>query len=97
MPKDLVDKILDKADAQRIVDKVQKKLKEEAKQRDVFYKNITEQEKVEFIKGQIIAHSPVKKAHSDASFNLATLLKIYVDKNDLGYVAHEKNHGQADA
>jgi Uma2 family endonuclease len=62
----------------------------EAKKRRYFYEVITEQQKAEFINGEIIAHSPVKQYHSEASENLFTLLKMYVRKHGLGVVRHEK-------
>ena len=62
----------------------------EAKQRRYFYDVITEQQKAEFINGEIIVHSPVKLRHSIASENLFTLLMMYVRKHSLGAVFHEK-------
>jgi Uma2 family endonuclease len=62
----------------------------EAKQRRYFYDVVTEQQKAEFINGEIIVHSPVKQYHSEASENLFTLLKMYVRKSGLGIVRHEK-------
>jgi Uma2 family endonuclease len=62
----------------------------EAKQRRYFYDVVTEQQKAEFINGEIIVHSPVKQRHSEASENLFTLLKMYVRKHGLGVVRHEK-------
>jgi Uma2 family endonuclease len=62
----------------------------EAKQRRYFYDVVTEQQKAEFINGEIIVHSPVKQRHSEASENLFTLLKMYVRKRGLGVVRHEK-------
>ncbi len=62
----------------------------EAKQRRYFYDVVTEQQKAEFINGEIIVHSPVKLRHSIASENLFTLLMVYVRKHSLGVVFHEK-------
>jgi Uma2 family endonuclease len=62
----------------------------EAKKRRYFYDIVTEQQKAEFINGEIIVHSPVKQRHSEASENLFTLLKMYVRKYGLGVVRHEK-------
>ncbi len=55
-----------------------------------FYDSITEQQKVEFINGEIVMQSPVKLQHEFVSSNLVTLLKVYVAQYDLGYVGHEK-------
>ena len=62
----------------------------EAKKRRYFYDVVTEQEKAEFINGEIVVHSPVKMRHSVASENLFTLLQMYVRKRGLGVVFHEK-------
>jgi Uma2 family endonuclease len=62
----------------------------EAKKRRYFYEVVTEQQKAEFINGEIIVHSPVKMRHTVASQNLFTLLQMYVRKNSLGAVFHEK-------
>lgn len=65
-------------------------LKAEQKRRQQFYEDITDAEKVEFINGEIIVHSPVMKEHNDASTLLSNLIGNYVGKNDLGYVGVEK-------
>ena len=60
----------------------------EAKKRRYFYDVITEQQKAEFINGEIIVHSPVKLCHSNQpAENLFTLLKMYVRKHGLGIVS----------
>jgi len=61
----------------------------EAKKRRYFYEVVTEQQKAEFINGEIIVHSPVKYQHNQASFRLATLLSAYVQRHNLGTVGHE--------
>ena len=55
-----------------------------------FYNEITEHEKAEFINGEIIIHSPVKKAHNRANGLLFSLLSTYVNLHDLGFVGVEK-------
>ena len=58
----------------------------EAKKRRYFYDVVTEQQKAEFINGEIIVHSPVKLRHAVASENLITLLNVFVQKHGLGIV-----------
>ena len=70
--------------------RLQAAVRAEAKKRRHFYDVITEQQKAEFINGEIIVHSPVKLRHAIASENLFTLLKVFVRKHDLGSVFHEK-------
>jgi Uma2 family endonuclease len=62
----------------------------EQKKRAYFYEIVTEYQKAEFIQGEIIVHSPVKLKHNAASLNLATLLKTYVQRHNLGHIGHEK-------
>ena len=63
-------------------------LQEEREERERFYEEMSEQQKVEFINGEIIVQSPVKLRHSIAILNLATLLNAYVRKHLLGFVGH---------
>lgn len=65
-------------------------LRAEQRQRQRFYDEMSETQKVEFINGEIIVQSPVKLRHSTASGNLFALLRAYVQKHGLGYVGHEK-------
>lgn len=62
----------------------------EARKRRYFYEVVTEQQKAEFINGEIIVHSPVKYQHSQVSFLLAALFSAYVQRHGLGVVGHEK-------
>ncbi|GAB4333409.1 MAG: Uma2 family endonuclease [Flammeovirgaceae bacterium] len=62
----------------------------EDEKRKQFYANMTEQDKVEFINGQIVRHSPVKSMHNQCSLFLSTLLNFYVGKKELGYIGVEK-------
>lgn len=66
-------------------------LAEEEHKRQVFYDSMTSEElKAEFINGEVIVHSPVKKIHGDISSNAFIILKTYVIKHKLGFVGHEK-------
>lgn len=66
-------------------------LADERARRERFYEEMTEQQKVEFINGEIFMHSPVKIRHSNAVGYLYRLLSQYVDRYDLGWVGYEKN------
>ena len=72
--------------AQRIDDL----LAEEAQRRADFWETMREDQKTEFINGEIIVHSPVKLRHSTAVGNLFVLLGTYVKRNKAGYVGIEK-------
>lgn len=65
-------------------------VREEQEQRGIFYAEMTLEQKVEFIDGQIILHSPAKNRHLDVTLQLATLLKSFVSLHQLGTVKVEK-------
>ncbi len=73
-----------------VVQEFQSELRAEHEKRTRFYEEMSEGQKVEFINGEVIVHSPVKLRHSVASQNLFTLLNVYVRKRQLGLVGHEK-------
>lgn len=80
----------ERPDLKKIAENLQAMLKEEAKLRDEFYNTIDEDDKAEFINGQVIMHSPVKLEHAEVSGSLFLLLRCYTMKNDLGGVFTEK-------
>lgn len=90
MKNDIADQILEMPDAPLILQRVQESLAAEQEIRKHFYEAVSEDQKVEFINGEIIIHPPVKKQHDNASGNLYILLKTFTAKHQLGYVAHEK-------
>jgi Uma2 family endonuclease len=65
-------------------------LEQEAQRRQAFYDQIKEGEKVEFINGEVIVHSPVKLRHTTANKRLLVLLDTHVQRHDLGFVGMEK-------
>ncbi|MFN8357757.1 MAG: Uma2 family endonuclease [Spirosomataceae bacterium] len=90
MQSDLVDKLLQTPNAFLLIQQAQAILNQEQQQRESFYNDITEQEKVEFINGEIIVHSPVKKKLNEASSLLNHLMDLFVRKHKLGFVGYEK-------
>jgi Uma2 family endonuclease len=65
-------------------------LEAEREKRARFYEEMSEAQKVEFINGEVIVHSPVKLRHTIVSKNLLGLLDTYVQKHQLGFVGAEK-------
>ena len=65
-------------------------LKAENAARETFYDEMSDGEKVEFIDGEIIMHSPARNRHLSASLKLAMLLEAFVSARKLGVVRHEK-------
>ncbi len=87
---DLINRILSFPTAPQIVEQVHLALAAERQKREAFYNDITEYEKAEFINGEIVIHSPVKKEHNDASGRIYKLVDTYVNLHNLGYVGYEK-------
>lgn len=86
----LINQILDLPDAPILAIELNNRLEKERKKRLVFYNEISDNEKAEFINGEIIIHSPVLKRHNDANGNLYKILDTYVVERELGYVGIEK-------
>lgn len=87
---DLYDRIMAMPDAPKLMQRLEHSLSEEKRRRRQFYNDITEADKAEFINGEVIMHSPVKKEHNDVSTRLFELLGPYVRRKKLGYLGYEK-------
>jgi Uma2 family endonuclease len=89
-----VNKIFDEAKespmAIILYNRLKSHLDEESQKRQAFYEMVKEDQKAEFINGEIIIHSPVKLRHSLASDSLFVLLHTYTSKHELGFCSHEK-------
>ncbi len=88
--KEWVAAILALPNAPMIVKEVNDALQQERKLREHFYNEISEYEKAEFINGQVVIHSPVKKERNDVAGFLYQLMSAYVNKYKLGYLGYEK-------
>lgn len=87
---EILEEIMASPSAVLIVEQAGRMLEAERQRRERFYNEITEYEKAEFINGEVVIHSPVKKEHNDASGNLFALIHAHVRKHHLGYVGYEK-------
>jgi len=67
MKDSLVDQLMERPDAKLIVDEVSQILEAERRLRQHFYETVREDEKAEFINGEIFVHSPMKKRHDHVS------------------------------
>lgn len=65
-------------------------LEHEKTARHQFYDAMDEGEKSEFINGEVIMHSPVKKRHTDCGRRLLMLIGSYAPAPNLGFVGYEK-------
>lgn len=88
--KSIIESVMSHPGAALIARRVQDKLNEEQMRRQEFIDLITEDEKAEFINGEIVYHSPVVKEHNDATKHLLELLDIWVRIHGLGFVGVEK-------
>jgi Uma2 family endonuclease len=73
-----------------LMQEIYAELQKEQQQRQLFYETVDENKKMEFINGEIIFHSPVKKRHNLATNLLNILLSIYVNMRRIGFVGIEK-------
>lgn len=72
------------------VDLLQEQIRAERALRAKFYEEMTPEQKIEFIDGEVVLHSPAKNAHLIATKNALKLLDTYVDLHSLGEVRVEK-------
>ncbi|MFN4257333.1 MAG: Uma2 family endonuclease [Saprospiraceae bacterium] len=87
---DLVKRILNSPDAPRQLEALQQAMADERRRRHEFYEWVTEDIKAEFIQGEIVIHSPVKKRHLNASELLSTLLSVFTRITGAGRIGIEK-------
>lgn len=73
-----------------IARKIDAVLADEKRRRRQFYAQISEEDKAEFINGEIVMHSPVRLRHNAASGHLYRLMSSYVGRHRLGFVGLEK-------
>ena len=90
MHDEFVLKLLDAPDARLIIARVQAILDDETQRRRSFYEWLRDDVKAEFINGEVIMHSPVRRGHLRASKYLFKLLDEYIEHNDLGEADVEK-------
>lgn len=82
--------LLEAPDAKLVIERVLAILTNETARRRSFREWLRDDIKAEFINGETIMHSPVKRRHLDATQNLTTLLRVHVHRHDLGAVDSEK-------
>ncbi len=87
---DYVEKIMASPNAPQQLDALYAAMQEEKNRRHDFREWITSGVKAEFINGEVVLHSPVKKRHLSATDLLSRLLSFYASIYKLGRVATEK-------
>lgn len=86
----LVDKVMKRFDAPHIAAQLQSALQDEAQRRRNFREWLDEGVKAEFINGEVLLHSPVRKAHLDVTRFLGSALHIFSLLQNRGTVWTEK-------
>lgn len=86
----LLKRLLDAPDLPQIVEQANEQLQKELKRRDEFREWVSPSVKAEFINGEVILHSPVKRGHLRCSGNLFKLLDTFVTIHDLGETSYDK-------
>lgn len=87
---ELLNQLQEHPDIVLLMQEVQTILNREQDKRKEFRNLIHENIKAEFINGEVVMHSPVRRKHWKVSTNLVVRLGAYVEKNDLGEVGSEK-------
>jgi Uma2 family endonuclease len=82
--------LLRRPDLPEIVRQLDALVREEASRREAFRAWLDEDKKAEFINGQTVMHSPVKRKHLSVSSKLSLLLNIHVRLRKLGEIMIEK-------
>jgi Uma2 family endonuclease len=90
MQTDLLEQVLQRPDAYLFIDQLQAALEMEKATRRHFYEVVDENQKMEFINGEIVFHSPVKRWHNKATGYIYQILDAYVRRQRLGDVGIEK-------
>ncbi len=72
------------------VDLLQEQIRAERQRRARFYEEMTPEQKIEFIDGGVVLHSPARNRHLDVTKNVAVLLSTHVQVRQLGEVKIEK-------
>ncbi|HEX8461477.1 MAG TPA: Uma2 family endonuclease [Segetibacter sp.] len=87
----LLKDILDSPKLPDYVEELKTYLLEEEIKRNTFYKEVRDDEKAEFINGEIICHSPAKYKHTLIVGNLNYIFTKFVRRNKTGVVTSEKS------
>ena len=90
MGQDLLYRLLDHPNPAAIVRKLEETLAREQESRAKFRKRLRPNDKVEFINGEVVVHSPTLRRHNRAVMNILHLVDTYCIAHHAGEVAVEK-------
>lgn len=86
----LLEELLEAPDLPQKLVVLNEAMARERTRRETFYAEMTPSQKVEFINGEVVLHSPARLQHTKALGFIYRLLSVYVDQRQLGYVGVEK-------
>ncbi|MEZ6134693.1 MAG: Uma2 family endonuclease [Pirellulaceae bacterium] len=72
------------------VKRLQTQIADESARRNQFYRDMTPEQKTEFVDGEIILHSPARNRHLEVTMMVAKLLDTFAGIHQLGVVRVEK-------
>ena len=87
---DYAEKILNSPDLPQVVKRLNQVLEDESRRRHEFREWVTPTIKAEFINGEVVLHSPVRRRHWNVTDLLSSLLSFFVRIKKLGVVGTEK-------
>ena len=82
--------ILDSPKLPDYVEELKEYLLQEEAKRNAFYENVSDDEKAEFINGEVVYHSPAKNKHTVLVDNIAGIFTRFVRKHKVGTIRREK-------
>ena len=86
----LMEELLEAPDLPRKLQVLNEAFAREQARRERFYEEMTPYQRVEFINGQVIMHSPAKWRHGESMGLIYMLLASHVNRHKLGKAAMEK-------
>jgi len=86
----ITEELKKRPDLALVIQELNEVLRCEQEKRKEYRELIHENIKAEFINGEIVYHSPVKRMHWKISMNLCIAIGAHVKKNDLGELGAEK-------
>jgi Uma2 family endonuclease len=86
----LIQPILHSPQLPQVITVLEAKLAAERACREQFYDEMTPDQKIEFIDGEVIMHSPARNRHLVVTGYIFRLLSTYVDVHRIGQVKNEK-------
>lgn len=82
--------LLEAPDVKLVIERAQAILNDETQRRKEFREWLRDDVKAEFINGEVVMHSPIKRRHLEATKYLVNLLQNYVNLHHLGEVDFEE-------